>query len=656
MRLKAIRRAVTSTMTLLMSAILATTLGVSGAAHAEPLNSDPAAGEDMTLPWSTLGVSREVTLVGANTSQSFTLPVPVGFTARRLRGLIHAPVDFGAGFVEISDSRGRFLATVDLPAVTPSQAVVPFDVDISAAQVSNSALGLSFTVREAAIPPDQRCGLGERVVLSDLAAVIAGAEPAPTSVATFFPPVLQRLTIYAPVNADRAEQQAVLTLASAVARMYRPQSTAITVVNQPRGAVPPPAPQFTRAIVVESGDAGVNVVNADRSDAYLRVTGRGDQLTEQASLVVNGLQSLVQVPDARVDKAGSNGDADSDRMSFEELGLNGETQVLRTSSLTVGVDRSALGSGRVDGLRVHLLATHTPVPAMDSASLTVNVNGHAVYTTALNDSGRVDAVFDIPSQFLGQRITFEYDLTFSPRQLCNPTIAPVTFQLDPRSTLTMRRGGQAPGGFSAVPSEFSPVLLVALDGSHSNQLDYATRVVADIARRTGSALMPRVVDLKAAADATIGALIVANSAALESTSLHPPIGGKSSDVQVDLRDELRATINNGLGSIQAFADGPRQRTVVLVTTSGAWSLVEPLFAYIDQLPDGWSSLDGNVLAAGPEGIVTNLSIGPVASASNSPDDTSHGPIWLAIGAGLLVVAVLGLGAGLWWRRRRGGAV
>lgn len=120
-------------------------------------------------------------------------------------------------------------------------------------------------------------------------------------------------------------------------------------------------------------------------------------------------------------------------------------------------------------------------------------------------------------------------------------------------------------------------------------------MIADIAQRTDTTLMPRVVDVNAAADAGMGALIVANAATIEQTSLRPPVGGESSEVQVDLRDQLRAQINRGLGSIQAFADAPRDRTVVLVTTSGAWSLVEPLFGYIDQQPDGWSSLTGDVL-------------------------------------------------------------
>jgi hypothetical protein len=648
------RNGIGRTVSLLLAMILVTALGAPQAAYADPLNSNAEPGAELPLPWIGLGLPSEITLTGANINQDYTVPVPSGFRVTRLRGLIHSPVDFGAGFVEIVDGTGRFLATVDLPAVTPSQAVVPFDVDVSAATVTDARVVLSLTVREPGRPAQERCGLGERVVMSDLVAAFVGAEPAPTTIASFFPSVLQRLVIYAPVDADDAERQAVLTLASAVARMYRPQSVAITVVDQPRGAAPPPAPQLTRAIVVERGDAGLGIVNADRANVFLKVTGRGDQLADQASLVVNELQSLAQVPTARVDKAGSAtaSGLQPDEMTFGQLGLAGETAVLRTAKLAVGVDRAALGA-HVDGVKVHLLATHTPVSAMDSATLMVSVNGQAVHASPLNDSGRVDAVFEVPGEFLRQRVGLEFDLTFSPRQLCSPTIAPLAFQLDPRSTLTVRRGGAPLGGFDAVPSELSPEFLVAFDGSNPNQLDYATRVVANLARQSGSDLKPRVVDVKAAADGSTGALIVANAATVKQTSMRPPIGGEGSDVQVDLRDELRADINRGLASIQVFADEPRQRTVVLVTTSGAWSLVEPLFGYLDQLPGAWADVDGDVLAAGTDGTVTSLSIGPGDTAqAAAPEDGTDRSVWLAVGAGCLVLAVLAVGGALWWRRRR----
>ncbi|WP_199254367.1 hypothetical protein [Mycolicibacterium mengxianglii] len=632
-------------LSVLLASILAVTLVAPGMAHAEPVP-----GEDVSIRWTELGLPADVTLLGANTNQDFTVAVPSGFEVRRLRGLIHAPVEFGAGFVEITNSRGALLATVDLPAVIPSQAVVPFDVDIAGAQTDRDTAFLSFTVRTAEVAVD-RCGQAQQLTLSDLSTTYAGNETAPTTIASFFPSVLQQVTVYAPIDADSAEQQAVLALTSAIARMYRPQSPAITVVDQPRGTTPPPAPRFARAVVVERGDAAISVVNPGSAEAFLKLAGRGDQLTDQASLVVNQLQSVVQVATARVDLAGHESPSGSDQMTFEQLGLGGESQVMRTADFTVGVDRSALG-GRVEGLQVHLLAAYTPVAAADAATVMVRVNGQSVYTSALDSTGRVDAVFDVPGAVLRQRINLGFDLTFSPRQLCTPTTAPLTFQLDPRSTVTMRRGGPAPGGFGAVPSEFSPEFLVALDGSSPDQLDFASQVVADISRRTSTTLMPRVVDVTAAADATTGALIVANAATVKLTSLRPPIDGENSDVVVDLGKEFRAQITDGVGSIQVFADRPRDRTVILVTTNGAWSLVEPLFGHIDRLPDGWSSLAGDVLAAGPEGTVVDLSLGSADTASPADHDRPGWPLWAALG-GVAVVA-LAVGIALWWRRRRSG--
>ena len=68
-----------------------------------------------------------------------------------------------------------------------------------------------------------------------------------------------------------------------------------------------------------------------------------------------------------------------------------------------------------------------------------------------------------------------------------------------------------------LPSEFSPQFLVALDGTNPNQLNYAAQVVAAIARLTSTELKPKVIDLQTAVSATTGALIVANSKAIQQT-------------------------------------------------------------------------------------------------------------------------------------------
>ena len=455
-----------STAWLLALLLLATVFGSPLLARADPTDTDvppPPPAPEITLPWTALGLGSSVTIGGPNASQVSTVPVPSGLTAQRLRGLMNSPVNFGAGFLEIRDGRGVVLGTVELPPVSATEPVVPFDVDISAAQVTASSMNLAFAVRQVD-GRGQLCGPEQKLVLTELATVFGGTDPAPTTIADFFPSVLVRATIYAPADADRDEQESVLTLASALTRLYLPQPIATTVVTQPRGAVPPPGGPLTRSIVVERGNAGLDVVNAGKpGEAYLRVSGSGDQLLAQTSLLVNRLQTLAQVQTALVTQAGANGDVTPDVMTFGQLKINGSVEFLRSADFGVGFDRAALGR-RVDSIQVRLLATYTPVASQDTATLTVLVNGQALYSAPLDSSGRVDAVFDIPRFLLTQRMNLNFRLTYTPPLPCSPWVAPLTFQLDPRSTLTARRGGAVGAEFTSLPSEFSPNFLVALDG------------------------------------------------------------------------------------------------------------------------------------------------------------------------------------------------
>ena len=639
-----------SVVRLLMALLLvAAAIAAPAQARVWPFPADlPGGGPGVSLPWPALGLPKTMNFVAPDTKQDFTVPLPTGLAAVRLRGLLHAPVNLGNGYLEIDDENGAFIAAVDLPPATVTTGVTPLDVDISAAAAKATSVGLSFVVRQRD-GGGQFCGPVPQLTVSDLAVDFAGTEASPTTIATFFPPVLDQVTIYAPEGADAAEQQSVLTLVSTLTRIYAPRPVVITVLNEARGTTPPPANQFARTVVVERGDAGLTVVNPGAPTGYLRISGRGDELTTQVSLLENEVQSLVQVPVARVDQPGSSTVPAGDTLTFGQLKMTGRADVLRVTYFTVSVDRAALGVGRVDDVKVHLLANYTPVAKDDAATVTVRSNGIVAYTAPLDDSGQLDASFDLSGPALTQLLNLDFTVTYTPHGECGPLVAPLSFQVSPDSTLAVHGGGPALGGFSALPSEFAPKFLVAMDGTGPNQLGYAARTIAAIAAQTTTPLVPEVVDVKAAAESDIGALIVANAAAITQTSLNPPLGGDGSTVTVDLPNVLRANIPDGIGSIQAFADPARNRTVALVTTSGPWSLVNPLFDYIDRLDSGWANLTGNVLAAGPAGNATDLSL-------EGADDTSEAPsgqlpwvwIWVAVAVVVLVAAL----AAAWLVRRR----
>ncbi|AEV71900.1 hypothetical protein MycrhN_1279 [Mycolicibacterium rhodesiae NBB3] len=627
---------------------------VAGSSYAQP--GDPGAQTSaapgvVTLRWPTLGLQSNVDLYGDG-NVDFTVPLPMGLTATRLQGMIHTPTNISAGYVEIADGDGKFLASVDLPSAAPGVAMVPFDVDIAAARVRDSSVDLTFTTRATEVL-DRNCGPTQHVMLSDLATVFAGTQLPPTTIANFFPTVLQKVTIYSPTDANSAEQEAVLTLTSTLERIYSPQPLSIAVVSQPRGALPPPAPDLERAVVVETGQPGLSVENVGTPAAYLRVSGDGEKLSAQVSLLATRLQPLAQSATARVDQAGADSVLSGDTLTFSQLEAGGRsTSFLKTSTLGVSFDRTKLGP-RFDGIQVHLLADYTPVPARDAASVVIRAGQLVVYRAPLDQSGRLDATFDLDSQVLDQQfINLQLALTYTPDQPCGPLVSSMTFQIDPRSTLTMHRGGPPLGGFGAFPSEFSPQFLVALDGSSPDQLSYAARVVAAIARLTSTELTPKVVDLQTAVSASSGALIVANSAAITQTSLNPPVSGDGSSINFELPTALRVNISDGLGSIQAFADPPRNRSVVLVTTTTQWGLVDRLFSYIDGSVEDWGQLTGDVLAAGAGGTVANVSIRP-ASNVFEPASSAGAARWIKVAGAAAVVATIAVIAGaLYFGRRR----
>ncbi|WP_244960060.1 hypothetical protein [Mycolicibacterium celeriflavum] len=616
-------------------------------AHAQP---PPPDQPSLTLPWQELGLSSEIFLDPDHPS-SFTMPVPTGLTAVRLSGTIAAPLNIDAGTLVITGN-GNLLAAIDLPPGATSRPATPLDVDLSAAGGGGSSVDLTFDIRPRFDP--QYCGPRRQLVLNNLATVFTGIEVAPTTIANFFPTVLQRATIFTPTDADADEQQAVLLLVSTLARLYQNQPMVISVVNQPRGATPPPADQLARTILVEKGGtAGLKVENRDTPEVFLRVSGSGGELSTQVSLLANQLQALAQVDTVRVEQAESPAAAPSgDTMTFRQLNIEGQTDVIWTSSLSVGVDRASLGSDRVDGVQVHLLADYTPVARDDAASVVIRSGGVVVYRAALDNTGLLDATFDLDSEKIGQFVDLDIALTYTPRETCGALIAPLTFQVDPRSTLTVHRGGPPLHGFGAAPSEFSPSFMVAMDGTGPNQLAYVARLVASMARSSSKPLSPQVVDLNTAAAASTGALIVANAEALKETALDPPISGDGTTVEVGVPTEVRVDIAGGLGSIQAFADQPRNRSVILVTTTAAWTLVDPLFSYLGGLNDDLSALKGDVLFAGAAGEPTNLAIRTTGDASDTAESPQSLSRSIAIGAAVAVVAVIAMAAAVLWSRRR----
>jgi hypothetical protein len=126
-------------------------------------------------------------------------------------------------------------------------------------------------------------------------------------------------------------------------------------------------------------------------------------------------------------------------------------------------------------------------------------------------------------------------------------------------------------------------------------------------QQTGVTLRPQVTTFADAAASSTGLLAVTSGGQLDSAGMNPPLqpGGRNS-VSVNGVPGTDIDVNGALGVVQSFTQNGR--TVLAITGTEDWSLVDNSFDYIRGLPNRWASLTGDVVATGPARQAVNLTV------------------------------------------------
>ncbi len=168
-----------------------------------------------------------------------------------------------------------------------------------------------------------------------------------------------------------------------------------------------------------------------------------------------------------------------------------------------------------------------------------------------------------------------------------------------------------------------PDFNVALDSPE--YIRYAAQAINLMAQQTSVTLRPKVTTFGQAAGSGTGLLAVTTGAALSRAGgmKAPLVPNGASDVGVNGDPTTDLNINGQVGAIQAFTSN--NRTVLAISATGDWSLVDASFDYIRGLPSRWASVVGDVVATGPpQGRTVNMSInegGPMARQPPHPPAT-----------------------------------
>lgn len=613
----------------------------------------------VVLDWSTLGLSSSLIFSAANQVQSIAIPVPQGLTPIAITGTIDAPQRFSGGYVEFDSASGDLLGSVTPPSGTQIQTQKPFSVALTTANVQNNLLDVGLVVRlpsqsDSATACDQIGSLN----LRNLKIAFTGTPAAPRSISQFFPGVLRSVTFDVDPKPTLAEQQTVLAFVAGLVQHYRPVPVTIKMAPLARTAQIPDVPvsPLDRTVIIrQNGVAGIRVA-ADGSgkSSVLLVGGSATTLPIQATLFANNLSSIAQTSSATVTKAVAPLSSVADTYTLDQLGITAQGTVLGQGDLYFGLDQGLIG-GPLQSLTIDLIASYTPLSSQTYGTVTAQVNGTSVFSAQLGSSGKINSKIKVPVELLTRNIGVTLNISYQLQTTCSPITAGVDFTVDPRSAITVQREQTAAGGFRSLPTAFDPGFQVWLQNDDVQTLAYAAYSVAGMQGLTSLLLNPTVVDTAEVQNSHVGALIVCGSTGISRLGLQPPISGRGASVGVS--SSLAAQIPEGLGSIQVFADTKRNRTVLLVTTTGSWSLVDPLFAVlnqtqpVDSTAPTWATLNGDVLFAGLGGQPTPLTVLTNGQPVFTPPGSGSTRFWIELGV-VAVFGVVGYQVLVLFRRRR----
>jgi hypothetical protein len=588
-----------------------------------------------TLGLTALGGDADVTLHGLQGAQSITVPVPKGLTPSALTADLELPPYVRGGTLVVTQDN-RTLSRVELLAADST----PITIPLTGARVVDNTV--TFMVRSRLLPEEGDCLYDPTVPLqlNDAAIAYTGTEAAPTRVADFFPPVLQRVTIFIPRKPSVAESAAALQMTTAVVARYGRQNTDVEVAAlADNGAAPPSAPLERNVVIRQGGDAAVALRGQPGVPALL-ITGNADELTNQVRLLNSDLSQLALSAKAVAGPITPSQQPAAGEMAIKDLGQSGVSATAFKPQVIVGVDQTRLGKP-VRDVRVHLRGSYTPLPSTVGGQVVVSIGDDTVDRWATESGGTIDRWVDVPNSALQRdtKLSVAVDISGNTGQ-CGE-FQPVTLTIDGSTAIDSKAADPPePEGFQSVPQTLMPKVEIGIEPNSFDDTARAAVIVEGLQRLSGRQLDAEVATVADAIDSELPAVIV-SAAKWDNDKVVPPVrsmaGGKLDVERVGGGGAANLTLDPAVrfASLQVGRSG--NRTVVFATSDNAPKELDALLRWLDSDPRRWSSLDGTAVIAQPGHDPVQVNTQAVQPAS--PAKGTSPLWWIAVGA----AAVIGIG-------------
>ncbi|MCH9720561.1 MAG: hypothetical protein K0U67_00725 [Actinomycetia bacterium] len=600
-----------------------------------------------TLTLTELGAAATLNFYGVQDSETLTVPVPRGLTPESVNAIVELPVDARPAWLTVTQD-GRTISRVEVPPTDRAPIVLP----LRGAKIVNN--WMTVTVHGYLFSPGRYClDPINPLRLSDATLSYTGTERSPTTVADFLPPVLRKLTIFVPREPSRAESDAAVRLAAAMAAHYRKQVPEIVAfaLGAAQTSPPVPSPALERQIVISEGpDRGLSIRGA--ADApWLLISGPDADLREQARLFAGELSRLAfssnvvaDLPDAAPRVVGA-------VTTLRDLGQPGVNAVSLAPQVAIGLDQTRFG-GSVHAIRVRLRGSYSPIPDDVGGQLVAAVDGETIDHWPAAAAGTIDRWVEIPDRLLRRFTTLTVSLNVSGNTgRCGDFHTPgagdrlLTLTIDGDSEVASRPAmPPQPGGLQSVPQVLMPRIAVGIGDDGFADTGRAVAIMVVLQRVAALPIETEVMSVREALDAS-GPAVLVSAAGWSDPGIVLPVA-----VPADGPITVTAFGPEGLpaalqldpiakfGSLQTVRDG--DRTLFIATSNGAPAQLDGLLTWLTSDSARWATLDGvAVLAvAGRDPVTVAASSRP---AAGSWVMGGRGWLWW-FGGGLLAVVIVGV--------------
>ncbi|EHB56355.1 hypothetical protein MycrhDRAFT_3549 [Mycolicibacterium rhodesiae JS60] len=574
---------------------------------AEPAPTEPAlpaaaaaGGEVLTAPTlslADLGVEPVLSFYGGTSSTSLSFPVPAGLVPETFNATLDLPFNVRSGVVSVNQG-DRLIGKLGLPTADLSPLVIP----LAGVEVVDGDATVTLTL--STTPDDGYCL--DRINPVDLingSVTFAGAEAAPATVADFLPPILRKLTVAVPANPSLAESDAAVQLVAGMVKWYGSQAPEVSIIPLADGAtsIPVPSVPLERRIVIKEGpDESISLEGT--GVPQLLIMGPADRLTNVARLLSDGALSLAVsarvVPEKltsgrRVQPTGGV----VTLAQLDQTGLNSSGVAPRVS---IVIDQTKIGYP-VQGVRVHLTGTYTPMPSTFGGQLTASIDGEQIDSWAADPSGTIDRWVDLPDRLLSRYTDLQIALnTTGNTGGCNDFYS-MNLVINGSSVVESSQAvPPIPQGFRSLPQALLPILKVGIGSDRFADTVRAVAITRGLQRLSSLPLRTSVTSFEEARNGQDPAILISADGWTDK-SITLPVSADDQRITVQGHGpdagSTVLTLDPGVqfGSLQTVFDG--HRTLLIATSNGAPNQLDELLGWLNADRSRWSQLRGPAIVA-----------------------------------------------------------